>query len=189
MSLFQDKWLPVDIFLLVSFFVGKAQLLQNSPHAISPPGKPHCTFTFPPYTIVGYSFLIYNSCTIRRKTSLSNESGLARMLEMEYLFTGVSSWLSRDTCWWWTYKPFPSQRISSHSPLFALSVKSTLHLSPAWWLPCVGIGSCCYLHHSFFSDPLNSFTTRALKCQTLGCAVCHKKSTHFLAQWNLGCTE
>ena len=35
--------------------------------------------------------------------------------------------------------------------------------------------------HAGYYDFLHTdFVTRALKCQTLGCAVCHKKSTHFI---------
>ena len=43
--------------------------------------------------------------------------------------------------------------------------------------PSLGITSLCDAR-----GVVNTIITRALKCQTLGCAVCHKKTTQ--VQWN-----
>ena len=88
-------------------------------------------------TVTGHMFLVDVS-----NASVRNPRCLGRTLNYSHSVDGGLT------------KPFPFQRISSHSPLLALSVKSTLHLSLAWWLPCVRLGSCCYCHHFFFSDPL-----------------------------------
>ena len=49
--------------------------------------------------------------------------------------------------------PSPSQRTSSHSPLFVWSVMSTSLPFLALWLPCVAPGNCFHCHYSSFWNP------------------------------------